>query len=245
MAEAATSSIGSAIPTVDLSLFIKGGKDSDLSQQAKAFVDAFHRFGFVKVAGHGVSKEEIHEALAWVKRLFDLPYEDKMKAPHPQASMPHRGYSPTGLEKVYSRAELVETDSKNDKAASLRKIADFKVSMSKLRVTTNTERDQESYEIGSEEDDQQPNIWLPEDTFPGFRAYMTSLYERLNNTADALLTVFAVGLGLNDEDCAKLMQFNSKQYNQLRLLHYPKIDREKLENEVFARLPAHTDWGYV
>lgn len=128
MAEAAASSVASEIPTVDLADFAaKGQHSEDSKQRARTFVDACHRFGFVKVTGHGVSKQEIREALAWVKRLFDLPYEDKMKAPHPKASMPHRGYSPIGLEKVYSRSELDDTDSNGDKAASLRNIADFKV----------------------------------------------------------------------------------------------------------------------
>ncbi|KAI0427757.1 oxidoreductase-like protein [Xylaria sp. FL1042] len=40
---------------------------------------------------NGLSQVEIDEALNWTKTLFDLPYEDKMKAPHLPGPIPHRG----------------------------------------------------------------------------------------------------------------------------------------------------------
>lgn len=86
---------------------------------AKALVQALHGFGFTKIVGHGLSLEEINEALAWAKKLFKLPYEEKLKAPHPPESMPHRGYSAIGKEKVY--------DFGNEDGREQRKISDFKV----------------------------------------------------------------------------------------------------------------------
>jgi len=104
---------------------------------------------------------------------------------------------------------------------------------------------QESYEIGSEHDDQQQNIWLPEDILPGFRSYTTSLYERLSGVARTILGAFSVGLSCNDDEAAHaaVMQLESRRHSQLRLLHYPPITKQKLQTEMFARLPAHTDWG--
>lgn len=102
---------------------------------------------------------------------------------------------------------------------------------------------QESYEIGSEQDDQQQNIWLPDDVLPGFRANMTCLYERLAGVGKVLLSAIGVGLGLDDGELAALMKLDSERHSQLRLLHYPAISKENVSNEVFARLPAHTDWG--
>jgi hypothetical protein len=55
----------------------------------------------------------------------------------------------------------------------------------------------ESYEVGSEEDDQQQNIWLPDDTLPGFRAYALSLYERRASVGSVLLHTIGVGLGFD------------------------------------------------
>lgn len=117
--------------TVDLSpFFTEAGRappDSARIEAGKALVEALHSFGFVKVVGHGLSKQEIDEALGWTKKLFDLPYEDKMKAPHPPGPMPHRGYSGLGKEKVYSKDDVEATSSDSDVGKVLRKISDFKV----------------------------------------------------------------------------------------------------------------------
>lgn len=102
---------------------------------------------------------------------------------------------------------------------------------------------QESYEIGSEQDPVQQNIWLPDDVLPDFRSYMTSLYERLSGVSKVLLDAVGVGLGLEGDEYAALTGLVSDRHCQLRLLHYPPIGKAKLQNELVARLPAHTDWG--
>ncbi|KAM7203849.1 hypothetical protein V8F20_003855 [Naviculisporaceae sp. PSN 640] len=226
------------VQTIDLSPFTAPNLNSSPShaervKAAQALIEACHRTGFVKIRGHGVSQHEVNEALVWVKRLFDLPTSEKMKAPHPAGNMPHRGYSGIGQEKVYSVKDLPLPGSGGDGATSssvgqeLRKISDFK----------------ESYEVGSEQDDQQANIWLPDDVLPGFRTYMTSLYERLADVTKIILEAIGVGLGLDEEEHAALMDLHSARHSQLRLLHYPPIDRKTLETKVLARLPAHNDWG--
>lgn len=106
-----------------------------------------------------------------------------------------------------------------------------------------TKRVQESYEIGSERDDQQQNIWLPDDVLPGFQTKMTALYERLAGVGKVILSAIGAGLALEDDELVALMELDSERHSQLRLLHYPAISKEKVVNEVFARLPAHTDWG--
>ena len=35
----------------------------------------------------------------------------------------------------------------------------------------------ESFESGNVKDDMQPNIWLPEEALPGFRAFMEDFFE--------------------------------------------------------------------
>jgi isopenicillin N synthase-like dioxygenase len=241
------------IATVDLSPFTEkfrhSFQDSERLKAGRALVEACHSLGFVKITGHGVTKQEIDEAFAWTKRLFDLPYAEKMKAPHPAGNMPHRGYSGLGQEKVYSKADMENHAANGNIGKEIRKISDFKVinlqkqphkEASYIWVLT---RSQESYEIGSEYDDQQQNIWLPDDVLPQFRSYMTSLYERLAGVGTAVLGAIGVGLGLDAEAHAALMQLLSERHSQLRLLHYPAISKEKLQNELFARLPSHTDWG--
>ncbi len=101
--------------------------DSERLKAGQALVEALHDFGFVKVIGHGLSKQEIGEALGWTKKLFDLSYDDKMKAPHPPGPIPHRGYSGISKEKVYSKDDVAAHGTNGDVGKVLRKISDFKV----------------------------------------------------------------------------------------------------------------------
>lgn len=122
------------IEIIDLSVFTadSGASSSDLEEErlqaAKALVVALHNLGFVKVIGHGLSPDEVREAMDWTRKLFSLPYDDKMKAPHPSGPMPHRGYSGTGKEKVYSKEDVGLLQNGNgDVNEGLRKISDYKV----------------------------------------------------------------------------------------------------------------------
>lgn len=72
---------------------------------------------------------------------------------------------------------------------------------------------------------------------------MTGLYERLSGVSKVLLDAIGVGLGLEGDEYTALMDLISDSHCQLRLLHYPPVEKKKLKNELLARLPAHTDWG--
>ena len=119
-----------SIPIIDLSLFSTGSL-SRRQNAAKSLTDACQNLGFTYISGHGISPSLLQEAFAWSKKLYDLPQDDKMKAPHPAAPMPHRGYSAAGLEKVYSKKvqEAAEVEEGSNGGASLREIRDHKVCM--------------------------------------------------------------------------------------------------------------------
>lgn len=102
---------------------------------------------------------------------------------------------------------------------------------------------QESYEIGSDKCENMPNVWLPDEVLPGFRSFMTDFYWKCFGTAQDILRALATGIGLDDEDF--LLKFHNGHNNQLRLLHYPPVEKEKLEQNSVARMPAHTDWGSI
>lgn len=138
----------------------------------------------------------------------------------------HRGYSWPGLEKVSQYIHKDDADS-DDEDAQLRQVQDCK----------------ESYEIGSETFAQQPNQWLPEEVLPGFREFMTGFYWSCFETSKELLRAMAMGIGLDDSDY--LLKFHSGENNQLRLLHYPPVETEKLSSNAMARMPAHSDWGSI
>lgn len=131
MARAPSRIIARIATTIDISCFTNGPTHPSSNERrneiGKSLVEALHSFGFVKIVGHGVPEHDIDEALSWTKRLFDLPFEEKMKAPHPIEPMPHRGYSSVGREKVYSQEDVMGHKHSENVTQSLRKISDFKV----------------------------------------------------------------------------------------------------------------------
>jgi isopenicillin N synthase-like dioxygenase len=86
------------------------------------------------------------------KKFFDLPLETKNLAPHPPGGSHHRGYSGLGLEKSF-------------------KISRNGVDAEAIEALKDAPDVKESFESGNVNDETQPNIWLPEDKLPGFRAY--------------------------------------------------------------------------
>lgn len=246
----------SPIPIVDFAAFPTGDPASR-ARIAAELTSACRRVGFVYVRNHGIPVPLLEEAFSWSQRLFDLPDEKKLLAPHPPGPDVHRGYSWPGLEKV-SQYIHAAGDGDDDEAQrvgeELRKVADCKVSsmrpieqLSKIKGETirtpfSPIPTQESYEIGSETFARQPNVWLPEDVLPGFRAFMTAFYWRCFETGKQLLRALAIGLELDDEDF--FLGFHSGENAQLRLLHYPPVETDKLASNAVARsmclVPAAT-----
>ena len=79
------------IPIIDLSAFGAECNTKSRSESARALYKACHDLGFVQIVGHGVEPELLQGAFDWSKRLFSLSHDDKMKAPHPDGPVPHRG----------------------------------------------------------------------------------------------------------------------------------------------------------
>lgn len=104
---------------------------------------------------------------------------------------------------------------------------------------------QESYEIGSERNGEQPNVWLPEPMLPGFRAFMMDFYWAFHQTARLVLGVIAEGIGLGEKETEELLHLHSGLNNQLRLLHYPPVAAAEIKAGKLARMPAHSDWRCV
>ncbi|KAI1274091.1 hypothetical protein F5Y07DRAFT_374543 [Xylaria sp. FL0933] len=216
-----------AIPVVDLGPWYSGDSASVSERKriiAAELVEACRAVGFVYVVNHGMPEELVEEAFVWTRRLFSLSLEKKMLAPHPSGTSVHRGYSWPGLEKV---SQTVYAEGDDDELIEGRNVPDVK----------------ESYEIGSEDFAQQPNVWLPSDVLPGFREFTTMFYWRCFDVARELLRALALGIGLDDEDF--FLRFHSGVNNQLRLLHYPPVEVQKVVMGEVARMPAHSDWGTI
>ena len=112
------------VPIVDLSAFTNR---EDLERQTKTAAmlsEACQSNGCVGFTGHGVPRNLLERAFAMSKSLFDLPLEEKLKAPHPEGTTPHRGYTQAGKEKGGAKGLL---DSIEQAKESTLKGADFKV----------------------------------------------------------------------------------------------------------------------
>ncbi|KAL9131625.1 MAG: hypothetical protein Q9217_000513 [Psora testacea] len=233
----------STIPTVDLSPFTTSSSLAARQVAAKQLAQACHSNGCVGIVGHGLSHGLLQQGFEAAKKLFGLPMEQKMKAPHPKGAVPHRGYSAPGMEKAYTKEDLQKDEGHRD---ALRKIVDCKVrglQSSSQGFTLTLTMAQETFEVGSEENKVQYNIWLPEDIMPGFRTFATACYWDLHKISMHILDAMIMALGLSEKEGQYVRSLHSGHENQLRFAHYPPVPVEKLDKEVLSRLPAHTDWS--
>ena len=212
----------SQIPIIDIAALTTTTNPASQLSTARSLVTACQQVGFAYITNHNLSPTLLEEAFNTSKALYALPHEAKIQAPHPAGPAVHRGYSHPGQEKVSQYA-----GGREDIGEALREVEDCK----------------ESYEIGSEDNEEQPNVWLPEETLPGFRESMLEFYWRCNEVAQVVLRTLALGIGL--EDVEGLTGCHSGLNNQLRLLHYPAIAAAELESGRVARMPAHSDWSSV
>lgn len=162
----------------------------------------------------------INSNLSQSAKFFALPEETKMKAPHPPEGWWHRGYSGIGREKV---SHMVFD---SDELAKLRQVPDIK----------------ESFEMGREDSEKLPNIWLPESELPGFRAFFNDFYGRCNKLELDILRALAIGMDLDENYFVKYHQYAD---NQTRILHYPPVEEEILRMGKGERIAAHSDFGTI
>ena len=120
----------SHVPIVDFSPFIHGADP----EMARVLAECCHLHGCVGITGHGVPGELLERAFDVSRRLFDLPLEDKLKAPHPEGMTPHRGYSGVGREQAGAKGAW-DTDDREIKEALL-KTSDYKVGFQKELIVS-------------------------------------------------------------------------------------------------------------
>ncbi|KAI9740778.1 MAG: hypothetical protein M1818_004743 [Claussenomyces sp. TS43310] len=207
------------VPIVDFAAFLSDdGEES--SKAAEELFNAFKDVGFVYLQNHSLPQDVIDEAFTYSAKFFALPESIKMKAPHPPEGWWHRGYSGIGREKV---SHMV-FDSKE--LAALRKMPDIK----------------ESFEMGREDSPKLPNIWLPEQDLPGFRAFFNAFYARCDDLKGHILRALATGMHLDPDFFAR---YHRDADNQTRILHYPSVAEKILRQGRGERIAAHSDFGTI
>ncbi|PWY95093.1 thymine dioxygenase [Aspergillus sclerotioniger CBS 115572] len=212
------------IPVVDFSSWYNTQDESSRQRVAHELVEACQKVGFVYIVNHSLTETTLVATFDWMRRFFELSDEQKMQAPHPEGWAVHRGYSWPGLEKV---TQVMSNGDYEESREKLREVPDVK----------------EICDIGSENNTDQPNQWIPKETLPGFQAFMVRFYEECHKVGSEILRALATGLDLEDE--YYLTKKHSGYNNQLRLLHYLPVPAEDLEKERTSRCPAHTDWSSI
>ncbi|KAF7342471.1 Fe2OG dioxygenase domain-containing protein [Mycena venus] len=182
---------------------------------------SFRNMGFVYLINHGIPSEKIVQMFELSKTFFSLPTDVKKLAPHPSSGTHHRGYSPPGQEKVVQH--LYDPDV----------LAEHRASAPDAK---------ESFECGREDDKLMPNIWLPEGVLPGFKETCLDFFWFCYEIELNILRALALGLGLSEE---YFLKYHTVPDNQLRLLHYPSVPAEDLDNDLIARIGQHSDFGSI
>ncbi|KIK56897.1 hypothetical protein GYMLUDRAFT_229896 [Collybiopsis luxurians FD-317 M1] len=210
----------SSLPTIDFARFGDGSSEEARKIGQQLFT-ACRDVGFAYLINTGIPQGQVDGMFNWSAKLFALPIETKMKAPHPPEGWKHRGYSGIGREQV---SQMV-FDTEELKAIRYGKFPDFK----------------ESFEIGNESSKRVQNIWIPEDNFPGFRTYAVNFYNICREfQVSKLLPALAIGMDLPFDF---FLRYHEDAENQLRLLHYPEAPTDVFESGEKGRIGAHTDFG--
>jgi isopenicillin N synthase-like dioxygenase len=114
----------SPVPNIPVVDFTGWNTESGRQRVAEELVAACKKVGFVYIVNHSLPESMLDEAFSWSSSFFELPQDEKLKAPHPDGWAVHRGYSWPGLEKV---SQTMSADNDQDRVKQLREIVDFKV----------------------------------------------------------------------------------------------------------------------
>lgn len=240
-----------AIPVVDLREFSQSSSAATKARKdaAESLIQACHEQGFVGISGHSLSPSTLAELFNTSQKLFSMPVEEKIKAPHPIDSfVPHRGYTGVGGEKCFTKDEMLENRDNEDFWKTKIAVKDFKVvsiplglkdAPYKCKLTGSL---QESFEVGSEDNKTHYNIWYPEDTLPGFRKFTLKAYWELHGVCMQILEAFMLGLHLSETEKENIRSIHSGLNDQLRLLHYPPLPAAAANDPASSRMQPHTDW---
>lgn len=98
----------------------------------------------------------------------------------------------------------------------------------------------ESFDIGDEADATYSNRW-PEEHLPDFKPVMLEYFAQYDALHLNVMRCIAIGLGY---DAEFFTSTNNGNHQNLRLLHYPQVDRERISGSQ-KRGGKHTDYGTI
>ncbi|KAL9010781.1 MAG: hypothetical protein Q9173_004318 [Seirophora scorigena] len=179
--------------------------------------------GFVKLTGHGISRETVLKLVALNKSFFQLPIEEKQRIAYPGGSKPQRGFSCLGSENssnLYRKGLLNAVTSQHLRDA------------------------REHFDIGSPADPSYPNVWPSPTSLPGFQATMETTFDELQRVTTEIMSALETALALPPATFLSKMT-PAGNASELRLLHYPAIPLREIQSGTVNRIWPHFDLGVI
>lgn len=199
------------IPTIDLGRL--HGTAAEQQALADELTAVYHDIGFAVLVNHGLPAGYLDRIFAMMADFFALS-DDKKLLIDKRESRHFRGWEAVGTEFTNNRPDIRE---QIDIWSELPALA-TDVEPEYLRL------------LG-------PNQWLPDDVLGGQRELTLDWFERLGALADAVLRLFALGLGLEpDHFCAA---FGDDSMSLTKFINYPPTP------DGAAGVNAHHDTGFV
>ncbi len=207
----------SAVPVVDIAPFLSG----DVARKAavaQAVDEACRRIGFLIVAGHGVPRPVIDDALAATWAFFDQGDAEKRQWMSPKGDF-RRGYMPVGGNAL---AYTLGGESPPDLIEAF--------TFGRFGLP------EEPYYAAHRETWFEPNIWPSRP--PGFQETLCAYYRAMERLAETLMRIFALALGMPEKFFADKID---RHITAMRLNHYAEATRPPLPEQL--RAGAHSDYG--
>jgi isopenicillin N synthase-like dioxygenase len=199
------------VPELSLLSFVQG-----TSADRQKFVDnlfvGLKEYGFIILEDHLVDKKIIDKSYELITQFFNLPENKKLEYVSPMGGG-QRGYTPFGKEHA-----------KNNP------MPDLKEFWHVGREVEANHRFSKYYPN---------NIW-PEDSVPGFKETLTTLYNQLDLTSYALMEALSLALDVPKSYFADMLNLGN---SILRPLHYPPLAPNTPEGAV--RSAAHEDINLI
>ncbi|NKB58305.1 MAG: isopenicillin N synthase family oxygenase [Alphaproteobacteria bacterium] len=206
------------VPAIDIAPFLSGDPEGK-----RAVVDAVRSacrdIGFLVIAGHGLSTDDLARAFTLTRNFFDLPQETKNKW-HPTGPSKQRGYH------AFETRGLAHTMDAN-----------VPLDLRETVFLGPIDDQRAHYEALAEA---QPAYWP--NTIPtepqGVDDAAIAIYRGFERLSADLLRIFALALDMPEDHFADKID---RHFSILSCHHYPALTEPPLPNQL--RTGAHTDFG--
>jgi isopenicillin N synthase-like dioxygenase len=202
------------IAVVSFDKFINGN-DADKRAVAQQIYNAFSTVGWVYLKDHGIPQSRVNEIFSLVRTVYILS---------PLSTNQHQAKSffslPLEEKATWQLQDASINQGYTPEGAEANGGTDHKESYEHRRFN---------------------NPSCPNDTeLPGFRKTMDDFYAQCYSLGLNVLRCLAMAMGLGDDFFSDITTHADPQ---LRLIRYPSIEREIVEQEGHARIIPHTDFG--